>query len=87
MKGEKKRPRGLKSSAANKDSNKKVKTEVSNNEIPENAQTVVIDRVVEEGDEVGEAAALFEDAISKIGNAYIYVNYYFLLLLSLIWYI
>ncbi|CAO3608350.1 unnamed protein product [Cunninghamella blakesleeana] len=66
MKGEKKRPRGLKSSAANKDTTKKAKTEVNNNEIPENAQTVVIDRVVEEGDEVGEAAALFEDAVSKI---------------------
>ncbi|CAO3616979.1 unnamed protein product [Cunninghamella echinulata] len=67
MKADKKRPRGLKSSAtANKDTNKKAKTEVNNNEIPENAQTVVIDRVVEEGDEVGEAAALFEDAMSKL---------------------
>ncbi|CAO3581648.1 unnamed protein product [Absidia cylindrospora] len=66
---EKKRPRGLKSSAAsNKASAKKSKTEVDDNGsgIPENAQTVVIDKVVEEGDDVGEAAALFEDAVGKL---------------------
>ncbi|CAO3577033.1 unnamed protein product [Absidia cylindrospora] len=64
---EKKRPRGLKSSAAsNKVSTKKAKTEVEENGIHENAQTVVIDKVVEEGDEVGEAAAIFEDAVGKL---------------------
>ncbi|ORZ24631.1 nuclear pore complex subunit Nro1-domain-containing protein [Absidia repens] len=66
---EKKRPRGLKSSAAsNKASSKKAKTEAGDNgsDIPENAQTVVIDKVVEEGDDVGEAAALFEDAVGKL---------------------
>lgn len=62
---EKKRPRGLKSSAA---SNKKSKTEVDQKDIHENAQTVVIDKVVEEGDDVGEAAAIFEDALGKLGN-------------------
>ncbi|ORZ25484.1 nuclear pore complex subunit Nro1-domain-containing protein [Absidia repens] len=64
---EKKRPRGLKSSAAsNKSSTKKAKTDVDENGIHENAQTVVIDKVVEEGDEVGEAAAIFEDAVAKL---------------------
>ncbi|KAI8636443.1 nuclear pore complex subunit Nro1-domain-containing protein [Parasitella parasitica] len=65
---EKKRPRGLKGSAAAK-ANKKTKTEEesgSNTELPENAQTIVIDKIVEEGDEVGEAAALFESAIEKL---------------------
>lgn len=66
---EKKRPRGLKGSAMAK-ANKKSKTEMPSNpnELPENAQTVVIDKVVEEGDEVGEAAALYESAIEKLGN-------------------
>ncbi|OBZ87987.1 Negative regulator of ofd1 [Choanephora cucurbitarum] len=64
---EKKRPRGLKGSAMAK-ANKKSKTEEPKNpsEVPENAKTVVIDKVVEEGDEVGEAAALFESAIEKL---------------------
>ncbi|KAK4521959.1 RTP1_C1 domain-containing protein [Mucor velutinosus] len=65
---EKKRPRGLKGSAVAK-ANKKTKTEeqpTSTTELPENAQTVVIDKVVEEGDEVGEAAALFESALEKL---------------------
>ncbi|KAI8083064.1 nuclear pore complex subunit Nro1-domain-containing protein [Halteromyces radiatus] len=67
MPAEKKRPRGLKSSAAaSKSTPKKVKTEVDEKDIPENAQTVVIDKVVEEGDEVGEAAALFENALEKL---------------------
>ncbi|KAI9486798.1 MAG: nuclear pore complex subunit Nro1-domain-containing protein [Benjaminiella poitrasii] len=63
---EKKRPRGLKGSAVAK-ANKKSKTETTTNpsELPENAQTVVIDKEVEEGDEVGEAAALFESAVEK----------------------
>lgn len=65
---EKKRPRGLKGSAKAK-ANKKSKVEETNSsEIPENAQTVVIDKVVEEGDEVGEAAALYESAIEKLGK-------------------
>lgn len=67
---EKKRPRGLKGSAAAK-ANKKTKTEeqpTSTTELPENSQTVVIDKVVEEGDEVGEAAALFESALEKLGK-------------------
>lgn len=65
---EKKRPRGLKGSAMAK-ANKKTKVqEPSNTEMPENAQTVVLDKVVEEGDEVGEAAALYESAIEKLGN-------------------
>ncbi|CEP10931.1 hypothetical protein [Parasitella parasitica] len=65
---EKKRPRGLKGSAAAKAS-KKTKTDEqpeSTAEFPENAQTVVIDKIVEEGDEVGEAAALFESAMQKL---------------------
>ncbi|KAI7888089.1 nuclear pore complex subunit Nro1-domain-containing protein [Mucor mucedo] len=62
---EKKRPRGLKGSAKAK-ANKKSKVDETPSEIPENAQTVVIDKVVEEGDEVGEAAALYESAIEKL---------------------
>lgn len=66
---EKKRPRGLKGSAMAK-ANKKTKTDepVNANDLPENTQTVVIEKEVEEGDEVGEAAALFESAIEKLGN-------------------
>lgn len=69
MVGEKKRPRGLKGSAMAK-ANKKTKVDepTNPNNLPENAQTVVIDKVVEEGDEVGEAAALYESAIEKLGN-------------------
>ncbi|KAI8390263.1 nuclear pore complex subunit Nro1-domain-containing protein [Blakeslea trispora] len=64
---EKKRPRGLKGSALAK-ANKKTKTEEPKapSEVPENAKTVVIDKVVEEGDDVGEAAALFENAVEKL---------------------
>ncbi|KAG1183700.1 hypothetical protein G6F36_008251 [Rhizopus arrhizus] len=67
MTGEKKRPRGLKSSAMSK-ANKKAKSEESAkpNEIPENAQTIVIDKEVEEGDELGETAALLESAAEKL---------------------
>lgn len=65
---EKKRPRGLKGSAKAKAS-KKTKVEEPSSEMPENAQTVVIDKVVEEGDEVGEAAALYESAIEKLGKS------------------
>ncbi|KAI8072144.1 nuclear pore complex subunit Nro1-domain-containing protein [Gilbertella persicaria] len=67
MPAEKKRPRGLKSSALAK-SNKKTKTEELKNtsELPENAKTVVIDKIIEEGDEVGEAAALLESAMEKL---------------------
>lgn len=70
MVGEKKRPRGLKGSAMAK-ANKKTKVDepTNPNDLPENAQTVVIDKVVEEGDEVGEAAALYESAIEKLGNS------------------
>lgn len=71
MPAEKKRPRGLKGSAMAKAANKKTKVEEpTNGELPENAQTVVIDKVVEEGDEVGEAAALYESAIEKLGKLY-----------------
>ncbi|KAI8967921.1 nuclear pore complex subunit Nro1-domain-containing protein [Mycotypha africana] len=63
---EKKRPRGLKGSAASK-ANKKAKTEEVSNKL-ENAQTVVIDKEIEEGDEVGETAALFENAIEKLDS-------------------
>jgi hypothetical protein len=70
---EKKRPRGLKGSAM-ANANKKTKTEVPSNpnELPENAQTVVLNKVVEEGDEVGEAAALYESAIEKLGKKQAY---------------
>ncbi|CAO3692402.1 unnamed protein product [Rhizopus stolonifer] len=64
MAGEKKRPRGLKNSAMAK-ANKKSKTEETN-EFPENAQTIVIDKEVEEGDELGETAALLESALEKL---------------------
>ncbi|KAI8379643.1 nuclear pore complex subunit Nro1-domain-containing protein [Radiomyces spectabilis] len=68
MAAEKKRPRGLKSSAAQKAA-KKTKvdepTELTEKDIPEGAQTVVLDKVVEEGDEIGEAAALYESAVEK----------------------
>jgi hypothetical protein len=69
MPAEKKRPRGLKSSAANKKA-KVTKEPVQGEEpeVPENAQTIVIDKVVEEGDEIGEAAALYESGIEKLGN-------------------
>lgn len=66
MVAEKKRPRGLKGSAMAK-ANKKSKVQ-DPTEIPENAQTVVLDKMVEEGDEVGEAAALYESALEKLGN-------------------
>lgn len=62
MGAEKKRPRGL---AAQKAA-KKAKTDTP--EDASNAQTVVLDKMVEEGDEVGEAAALFESAMEKAGN-------------------
>ncbi|KAI8983131.1 nuclear pore complex subunit Nro1-domain-containing protein [Pilobolus umbonatus] len=69
MVAEKKRPRGLKGSAAAK-ANKKIKAEESSTttptEIPANAQTVVIDKEVEEGDEIGETVALFESALQKL---------------------
>lgn len=65
MATEKKRPRGLKSSAK---ANKKAKVEEASTEIPENAQTIVIEKEVEEGDELGEVAALLESAIEKLGN-------------------
>jgi hypothetical protein len=79
MPAEKKRPRGLKGSAMAKAANKKTKVEepATSGELPENAQTVVIDKVVEEGDEVGEAAALYESAIEKLGKA---LNYKLILL-------
>lgn len=65
MAAEKKRPRGL---AAQKAA-KKAKVEQEAEEVPDTskAQTVVLDKVVEEGDEVGEAAALFESALEKAG--------------------
>ncbi|KAI8140396.1 nuclear pore complex subunit Nro1-domain-containing protein [Fennellomyces sp. T-0311] len=59
MGAEKKRPRGL---AAQKAA-KKAKTEEEPN--TNNAQTVVIDKEVEEGDEIGEASALYESALEK----------------------
>ncbi|KAI8875508.1 hypothetical protein K501DRAFT_338665 [Backusella circina FSU 941] len=67
MPAEKKRPRGLKNSAANKKA-KVAKEPVQGEEpeVPENAQTIVIDKVVEEGDEIGEAAALYESGIEKL---------------------
>ena len=69
MAAEKKRPRGLKGSAMSKAAKKtKVEEPTNSTDLPENAKTVVIDKVVEEGDEVGEAAALYENAIEKLGN-------------------
>ncbi|ORX49388.1 hypothetical protein DM01DRAFT_1291142 [Hesseltinella vesiculosa] len=63
---EKKRPRGLKSSTAS-NKNKQRKTEpAKEGELPENAQTVMISKEVDEGDEVGEVVALYEDAMSKL---------------------
>ncbi|KAI9278754.1 nuclear pore complex subunit Nro1-domain-containing protein [Phascolomyces articulosus] len=59
MGAEKKRPRGLAAQKAAKKA--KVDEEPNTN----NAQTVVIDKEVEEGDEIGEAAALLESAIEK----------------------
>jgi hypothetical protein len=72
MPAEKKRPRGLKNSAANKKA-KVAKEPVQGEEpeVPENAQTIVIDKVVEEGDEIGEAAALYESGIEKLGNFFL----------------
>ncbi|KAI9254861.1 nuclear pore complex subunit Nro1-domain-containing protein [Sporodiniella umbellata] len=65
MAEEKKRPRGLKNSALAK-ANKKSKTEETTTEFPENTQTIVIDKEVEEGDELGETAALLESALEKL---------------------
>ncbi|KAI9311360.1 hypothetical protein BX666DRAFT_1868044 [Dichotomocladium elegans] len=62
MGAEKKRPRGLAAQKAAKKA--KVEEEPSSG----NAQTVVIDKIVEEGDEIGEAAALFESALEKAGK-------------------
>lgn len=59
---EKKRPRGLKGVAAQKAA-KKAKTE--NEE--EKTQTVILDKEVEEGDELGEVEALYETAKDKLG--------------------
>ncbi|KAI8070889.1 nuclear pore complex subunit Nro1-domain-containing protein [Gongronella butleri] len=65
---EKKRPRGLKGSAS---SNKQRKVESQSGKevdaatLPENAQTVVINKEVDEGDEVGEVTALYEEAVEK----------------------
>ncbi|KAJ2960391.1 hypothetical protein NQZ79_g4224 [Umbelopsis isabellina] len=58
---EKKRPRGLKGVAAQKAA-KKAKTE--NEE--EKTQTVILDKEVEEGDELGEVEALYETAKDKL---------------------
>ncbi|CAM0136423.1 hypothetical protein VKS41_006761 [Umbelopsis sp. WA50703] len=58
---EKKRPRGLKGVAAQKAA-KKAKTE--NEE--EKTQTVILDKEVEEGDELGEVEALYESAKDKL---------------------
>ncbi|KAL0077837.1 nuclear pore complex subunit Nro1-domain-containing protein [Phycomyces blakesleeanus] len=66
---EKKRPRGLKGSAAQKAAKKTKTEETPESSVPENAQTVVLGKVVEEGDEVGEAAALYESAIEKMENS------------------
>ena len=66
MGAEKKRPRGL---AAQKAAKKSKVVEEQEEPNTNNAQTVVIDKVVEEGDEIGEAAALLESAIEKAGNA------------------
>ncbi|KAG2220132.1 hypothetical protein INT45_006160 [Circinella minor] len=62
MGAEKKRPRGL---AAQKAAKKAKVVEEPQEPNTNNAQTVVIDKVVEEGDEMGEAAALFESAVEK----------------------
>jgi hypothetical protein len=63
---EKKRPRGLKGVAAQKAA-KKAKTE--NEE--EKTQTVILDKEVEEGDELGEVEALYESAKDKLGMSII----------------
>ncbi|KAI9499152.1 nuclear pore complex subunit Nro1-domain-containing protein [Zychaea mexicana] len=60
MGAEKKRPRGLAAQKAAKKA--KVDEEPANTN---NAQTVVIDKEVEEGDEIGEASALLESALEK----------------------
>ncbi|KAI7869702.1 nuclear pore complex subunit Nro1-domain-containing protein [Spinellus fusiger] len=69
---DKKRPRGLKQSAAEKAA-KKSKVEdptESTSAVPnENAPTVVLGKDVEEGDEVGEAAALYESAMEKLDTS------------------
>lgn len=63
MEKEKKRPRGLAAQRAAKKA--KVSEEPEAN--TKDAQTVVLDKIVEEGDEIGEAAALYESAIEKAG--------------------
>jgi hypothetical protein len=60
--GDKKRPRGLKGVAAQKAA-KKAKTETEEDK----TQTVILDKEVEEGDELGEVAALYESAKEKLG--------------------
>jgi hypothetical protein len=57
---EKKRPRGLKGVAAQKAA-KKAKTE----EEEDKTQTVILNKEVEEGDELGEVTALYESAKEK----------------------
>ncbi|ORE13781.1 hypothetical protein BCV71DRAFT_147645, partial [Rhizopus microsporus] len=68
MAAEKKRPRGLKGSVLAKSKKPKNNNDSTSQptEIPENAQTVVIDKEVEEGDELGETAALLESALDKL---------------------
>lgn len=62
MEKDKKRPRGLAAQRAAK------KAKVSEEpEAPKDTQTVVLDKIVEEGDEIGEAAALYESALEKAG--------------------
>ncbi|KAI9282167.1 nuclear pore complex subunit Nro1-domain-containing protein [Sporodiniella umbellata] len=59
-----KRARGLKKSAADKAS-KKTKVE-GDSDLPENTQTILIEKEVEEGDEMGEMIALLEMAMEKL---------------------
>lgn len=68
---DKKRPRGLKGVAAQKAA-KKSKTEIDEDK----TQTVILDKEVEEGDELGEVTALYESAKEKSGVCSL-LNFFF----------
>jgi hypothetical protein len=75
---DKKRPRGLKGVAAQKAA-KKAKTDKDE----EQTQTVILDKEVEEGDELGEVAALYESAKEKHGTPrFSSVNYSYRMILT-----
>jgi hypothetical protein len=70
---DKKRPRGLKGVAAQKAA-KKSKTEIDDDK----TQTVILDKEVEEGDELGEVTALYESAKEKSGMYRLLIFFFFL---------